>query len=54
MMHRPTVIARMPMTNQGRRRPHREVVRSEIWPKTTLATTAPSAPRPAIVEIAEA
>ena len=52
IMTRPTVMPRMPMTSQGRRRPHDQVVRSEICPKMTLAKTAPSAPRPAICEIA--
>ena len=53
IMTRPAVMVRMPMTSQGRRRPQLHVVRSEIWPKMTLAMTAPSAPRPVIVAIAE-
>ena len=52
IMARPTAMVTMPMTSQGRRRPHAQVVRSEICPKMTLAKSAPSAPRPAMVATA--
>ena len=43
----------VPPTIHGRRRPQREVVRSENRPNSTLPITANSAPKPATVPSAE-
>ena len=47
------VITTVPARIQGRRRPNREVVRSESWPNSTLPITANRAPKPAITPTAE-
>lgn len=47
MTNRDAPPTRVPMTSNGRRRPHREVQRSLKCPKTGLATIANLAPTPA-------
>ena len=47
------VITTVPATIQGRRRPNREVVRSESRPNSTLPMTANRAPKPAMIPMAE-
>src|SRR4051794_35721328 len=48
------VMTTVPATIHGRRRPHREVVRSDSRPNSTLPITANSAPNPATVASAGA
>ena len=48
-----TVITTVPATIQGRRRPQREVVRSDSRPNKTLPITANNAPKPATMPSAD-
>ena len=53
MIKNAMVITMVPPTIQGRRRPHRDVVRSDSRPNSTLPITANSAPKPATIPSAE-
>ncbi len=53
MIRNARVMTTVPPTIHGRRRPHRDVVRSENLPNSTLPTVANSAPNPATMPSAE-
>ncbi len=53
MIRNAIVMTIVPPTIHGRRRPHREVVRSESRPNRTFPITAKSAPNPATIPSAE-